>query len=262
MRIDWAADVLRAEGLNVAEVDGWKTRGSADFDPKGIMAHHTAGATMGEAPSLNTVIYGRPGLPGPLSQAVLGRSGTIYMVASGRANHAGFGVWRSVSGNTHFIGIEAENSGLGQPWPDVQLRAYVAMCAAFCRKLELSSLMVCGHREYALPKGRKIDPAGIDMDEFRAAVSERLAGQALPLPVIPANVGASRPTLRRGAKGELVQLIQRAVGATVDGDFGPKTEAAVRHFQRLMSLVPDGIVGPKTWPLIEDVVGMKAAQDA
>ena len=33
--------------------------------------------------------------------------------------------------------------------------------------------------------------------------------------------------------------------------FGPKTEAAVRAFQRQRRLVPDGIVGPKTWAEID-----------
>ncbi|MGW1077642.1 peptidoglycan-binding domain-containing protein [Streptomyces sp. NPDC002537] len=37
------------------------------------------------------------------------------------------------------------------------------------------------------------------------------------------------------------------VGSSVDGDFGPKTEAAVRAFQRTCRVESDGIVGPRTW---------------
>lgn len=61
------------------------------------------------------------------------------------------------------------------------------------------------------------------------------------------------PTLRKGAKGELVKTLQTMLndetdaGLDVDGKFGAKTEAAVIHFQGLHDLKEDGIVGPKTW---------------
>ncbi|HEX5684214.1 MAG TPA: peptidoglycan-binding domain-containing protein [Ideonella sp.] len=37
------------------------------------------------------------------------------------------------------------------------------------------------------------------------------------------------------------------MGVEQAGTFGPKTEAAVRAFQRKLGMVGDGIVGPKTW---------------
>ena len=60
------------------------------------------------------------------------------------------------------------------------------------------------------------------------------------------------PTLRRGARGELVTQLQDLLykdgfPLAIDGIFGPKTQAAVKSFQRKYSLVVDGIVGPKTW---------------
>lgn len=58
------------------------------------------------------------------------------------------------------------------------------------------------------------------------------------------------PTVKKGARGEYVLIIQNAVGAAADGIFGPKTEAAVKTFQALHGLVIDGIVGPKTWAAI------------
>ncbi len=90
------------------------------------------------------------------------------------------------------------------------------------------------------------------MDAFRADVAT-LLDQGVPMrPLIPAAEpdGAGRPTLRRGAQGEAVKLLQARLRAKVDGDFGPRTEAAVREFQRMKGLVPDGIVGPKTWSLL------------
>ena len=54
-------------------------------------------------------------------------------------------------------------------------------------------------------------------------------------------------TLKKGSKGEEVKLLQQALGITADGDFGPKTEAAVIAFQKAHELTADGIVGAKTW---------------
>jgi peptidoglycan hydrolase-like protein with peptidoglycan-binding domain len=50
-----------------------------------------------------------------------------------------------------------------------------------------------------------------------------------------------------------VKQLQAKVGVVVDGNFGAKTEAAVRAFQRAHGLVPDGIVGPKTWVALDGV---------
>ncbi len=58
---------------------------------------------------------------------------------------------------------------------------------------------------------------------------------------------ATPATLRRGDAGPEVLLLQRALAArgfppgALDGDFGPKTEAALRAFQRRVRLTPDGI---------------------
>jgi peptidoglycan hydrolase-like protein with peptidoglycan-binding domain len=45
-----------------------------------------------------------------------------------------------------------------------------------------------------------------------------------------------------------VTALQKALGLRpLDGKFGGGTEAAVRAYQRAHRLVPDGIVGTKTW---------------
>jgi murein L,D-transpeptidase YcbB/YkuD len=162
-----------------------------------------------------------------------------------------------VSGNNQTIGIEAENTGLtsgpkADPWPAVQMDAYRRGVAAILKKIKADAIMCCGHKEYALPQGRKTDPT-FDMTDFRLHVSTIMSGTA-PLPSgIPAVDSENRPTLRRGASGELVRLIQTRVGVPPDGIYSGDTEAAVRQFQREEGLVPDGIVGPRTWAAIDIV---------
>lgn len=58
-------------------------------------------------------------------------------------------------------------------------------------------------------------------------------------------------TYKIGSSGEMVRRIQEALAAAgfamiADGIFGTKTDKAVRAFQQLKKLTPDGIVGPKT----------------
>lgn len=59
-------------------------------------------------------------------------------------------------------------------------------------------------------------------------------------------------TVRKGDKCGDVTLLQiclrnRGYNIAADGDFGPKTEAAVKDWQKRNALVIDGIVGKKTW---------------
>jgi putative chitinase len=53
--------------------------------------------------------------------------------------------------------------------------------------------------------------------------------------------------LKNGSKGEDVKKLQEKLGVEAIGTFGPKTEAAVKAWQKANGLKDDGIVGPKTW---------------
>lgn len=70
---------------------------------------------------------------------------------------------------------------------------------------------------------------------------------------VPENVGAdplAMPVIRRGARGYVVTVLQdmlRLQRTTGDGIFGPRTEEAVKNYQRRHGLVADGIVGHATW---------------
>ena len=56
--------------------------------------------------------------------------------------------------------------------------------------------------------------------------------------------------LRKGDNNEQVKLLQQKLGIEPIGNFGPKTEEAVKAFQTKHGLTPDGIVGDGTWAKI------------
>ncbi len=66
----------------------------------------------------------------------------------------------------------------------------------------------------------------------------------------------SEPILKRGSRGNPVRRLQSRMEpegfftAGVNGIFGPKTETAVKDLQRLNELTVDGIVGPRTWAVV------------
>ncbi len=250
-RLLWLADVLRAAGCSVVETVGWKERGRGDMGTvRGILAHHTGPGS--KAGLLNLITDGRKDLAGPLSQLFLDEDGTWYVIAAGRCNHAGAGSWQGVtSGNSSFIGVEARNAGDGKDvWENVQIDAYALGCAAILMKLGEDAVMVAGHKEYALPRGRKIDPS-FDMVAFREQVQASMhllaGGKGHEWFTKVETVDPARSMLRKGDQGNSVRELQRLLKITVDGGFGPKTERAVIDFQKANGLAADGRVGPQTW---------------
>jgi len=266
--LTWLPKVLEDAGLKVARVDGWENRGRGEVGRTlGVICHHTANKrTDLNMPTLDALIKGRSDLSGPLSQLGLGRDGTFYVIAAGRANHAGVGSWKGEDkGNTHFIGIEAENSGNPvDRWPPVQVDAYQRGVAAILKHAGRDETDCIGHKEWA--PGRKPDPT-FDMNAFRGKVAAILRGTAPTPELIPTTEPAppagtpARGTIRRGDAGDLVTKLQTLLDLKVDGSFGPRTEAAVRAVQRSLSMVPDGIVGPKTWAALDkaDLAAVRAA---
>lgn len=172
---------LRDRGLTVTTHGGWARRGSASFDPHGVVAHHT-GPWKTVQGMVDLCINGYAGLPGPLCQIVLDPDGVCHVVASGKANHAGAGGWKGLTGNSSVAGIEAIHDGAkGTPWPVAQRHAYPRAAAVLCEMIGAGSAMVCAHREWTT---RKTDPVNIDMITFRLEVAALLAEWGRP-PVPP-----------------------------------------------------------------------------
>jgi hypothetical protein len=180
---------LRAAGFKVVVVPGWRLRGrpasTGEFAPVGVLNHHTATSRKSSvAAVLALLVRGRSDLPGPLCQLGLGRDGTVFVVASGRANHAGTakasGSVAAGDGNKLYIGIEAFNDGVGEPWNDLQYDTYVKLNAFLNKKVTGNSYKTDrGHKETSVTG--KIDPR-FDMDVFRNKVRDRMDGPE-PAPV-------------------------------------------------------------------------------
>src|SRR5204863_31656 len=105
----------------------------------------------------------------------------------------------------------------------------------------------------------------------RVAGMTRPAGDALPTPSEEKPMTTSTispwPFVRQGDQHHPVETLQyllraRGHNLTVDGIFGPATDAAVRAFQQQKGLAVDGIVGPATWSALIITVKQGSQGDA
>jgi len=90
------------------------------------------------------------------------------------------------------------------------------------------------------------EPAGFG-DNMVAAFQ---AAQAAQSPSLDAVRGGDA-TLETGTKGEAVKYVQGKLGLPQDSDFGPKTEAAVKSFQKAHSLPQTGTVDATTIAILD-----------
>jgi hypothetical protein len=180
MRLLWLANALRGAGLTVHEVAGWASRGSADFNPGGIIIHETRGSRNStDAGEIGVLLNGSPAAPLPIAQLYLSRTGQWHVIASGRCNHVlvgAAGPFKGV-GNTGLIGIEAQHA-LNEPYTDTQYRSFVQGVAAIRRH---TGWDIAGHLEHQ--PDSKTDP-GFNMDQFRRDVAAMLAGEENIMPAL------------------------------------------------------------------------------
>lgn len=162
-----AADWFRAAGLRVVEQDGWKRRakssgGYASGRPYGVMWHHTAGSgsTSGEA---NYMSYGASAAP--IANVCIGRDGEVWVLAAGPTNTNGSGnAYRFSKGvvpdsamNSFAWGMEINNNGRGQAYPQAQIDAAFVVSNTINAHMGNQFTDVCTHTQWA--PSRKTDPA-------------------------------------------------------------------------------------------------------
>lgn len=205
------ADVLRAGGLRVEEVDGWQFRsrdgaGYGQAGPVAVVVHHTASGPSNDPRTEAEQLASHCDVA-PMSNLFLDRSGTYWVCAAGATNTNGkggpLGPLPVNSANSRVIGIEAGNNGIGESWPDAMQDAYVAGVAVLAEAYGIGTGAVYAHHEWA--PTRKIDPAGPsrfgsvnahsswDMDAFRAAVAARRGAPPPALTQTPAVPATSAP---------------------------------------------------------------------
>jgi hypothetical protein len=161
--VDW----IDAAGVDVEGYPGWETRarGSGGYDPGRpfcVMWHHTASTASLEADAA----YCAEGDPdAPVCNAVIGRDGRVVVIAAGASNTNGKGYAMTFSRgtvpndamNTHAVGLEICNDGVGEAYPAAQLDAAFAVSLAVCANLDLEPDDVGIHHVWA--PDRKIDNA-------------------------------------------------------------------------------------------------------
>ncbi len=102
-------------------------------------------------------------------------------------------------------------------------------------------------------------------DDIELVRDAPIAGNQPSAPDVPLRLGAENDDVR------IAQLRLNRISsnfpsipkiARVDGVFSTDTEAAVRRFQEIFSLTPDGVIGKSTWYTIQNVyIGVKRLND-
>lgn len=139
--------------------------------------------------------------------------------------------------------------GALQPWHSVPI--FPGRDLANDELWLLSAKLAASRRELArrpmrLPRARRTSVSLLAAAITAATPAISLAHPGSQKTPRPGSGVATAKTLTVGSRGPAVVQLQRALGITADGIFGPVTLRAVRSFQRRAGLAVDGIVGPLT----------------
>lgn len=185
-------DALRRYGLEPIECTGWQTSGPDLYGLLGSLDHHTAGARTGYMPSLGVLLNGRSDLPPRLANVGSPRSEAgdfrVYVLAAGRANHAGAGflpAYPEANSNYELGGLERELVGDGSDLTphrhDVACRVHAAFADLGSWPRDVANVQrVARHATYA--PSRKIDTRGVTDQAIRDRVVMLRSGTTVPTP--------------------------------------------------------------------------------
>lgn len=192
-RITDLPDVLRAAGIEVVLHDGWRTRGlstSKPFEPEYLIWHHDA-SPAGDSPGVPASMirnYAKAG-----AQIWVDRRGRWHFIASGRAAHAGT-VLPGMPDNYDSVGIETDHT-TGEAWPPALLASLRKGTAAILAHWRVSAARgLHFHKSVCSPRGRKVDPDGLDL------AAERDRVHALMVTATPPPASLPTVSLKRAKK--------------------------------------------------------------
>lgn len=190
----------------------------------------------------------------------------------GSANNTHCGIEMCESSHIKYTGGDkfiVRNKAAAVKHCETAYKAAVELFAYLCKQYHLDPMkqgVIISHNEARLSGvgAGHTDPehywrglgVGYTMDGFRHDVKAAMETGKVNVTVEPED---PHPTLRSGSTGNAVVELQKKLialkyscgSAGADGDFGAATLAAVKKFQRDNGLVADGIVGAKTWAVLE-----------
>lgn len=135
----------------------------ADYQLELIVLHHTGSLNID-----STISWFKNPKSKVSAHYVVGRDGTIVQMVKleHKAWHAGDSTWSDKPNvNVYSVGVEIVGDGKAE-FTDEQYEAVAKLCKRLITKYDTIKDIV-GHKDIALPKGRKTDPAPWDADKFK-----------------------------------------------------------------------------------------------
>ncbi len=122
--------------------------------PNFVIIHHTAQDSLAQTLKTFTVTRTQTS-----AHYVISKDGKVVHMVNDylRANHAGVAKWgNNTDLNSSSIGIELDNNGLGQPYPEAQMNSLLKLLSTLKKKYSIPTANFIGHADIA-PR-RKNDP--------------------------------------------------------------------------------------------------------
>lgn len=130
--------------------------------------------------------------------------------------------------------------GVPDEWPAGDLKPYPA---SYGGTRSTSAWAKSGHFGHSqVPENDHGDPGDID----QAKITGSKPAASKPASAVPAFPKPASVILTVGSRGPAVVRVQKIVGTTADGIYGPNTKAKVAAWQKAKGISSDGIWGPQS----------------